>query len=163
MDVALVKYRVAAVQTPNSPQLWNNIGMCFFGKQVCAGLVWGGMLAAATTMHECTRCRTAGLHVKNWHCKMACTLALQLSQHKVVCRFKQLVATVATATAGDRCTLLCACLNSVHACMCGTLPEPLQRYIAAIACLKKALYLGPFEWIISYNLGLVGVGVGVGG
>lgn len=62
MDVALVKYRVAAVQTPNSPQLWNNIGMCFFGK---------------------------------------------------------------------------------------------QRYIAAIACLKKALYLGPFEWVISYNLGLV--------
>lgn len=33
-------------------------------------------------------------------------------------------------------------------------PAP-QRYIAAIACLKKALYLGPFEWIISYNLGLV--------
>ena len=62
MDVALIKYRVAAVLTPNSPQLWNNIGMCFFGK---------------------------------------------------------------------------------------------QRFIAAIACLKKALYLGPFEWIISYNLGLV--------
>ena len=35
MDVALVKYRVAAVQTPNSAQLWNNIGMCFFGKQRC--------------------------------------------------------------------------------------------------------------------------------
>lgn len=34
MDVALIKYRVAAVQTPNSAQLWNNIGMCFFGKQV---------------------------------------------------------------------------------------------------------------------------------
>ena len=56
------QYRVAAVQTPNSAHLWNNIGMCFFGK---------------------------------------------------------------------------------------------QRYIAAIACLKKALYLDPFEWIISYNLGLV--------
>jgi len=67
MDVALVKYRVAAVSTPNSPQLWNNIGMCFFGK---------------------------------------------------------------------------------------------QRYIAAIACLKKALYLGPFEWIISYNLGLVHLNTG---
>ena len=40
MDVALVKYRVAAVQTPNSPQLWNNIGMCFFGKQV--GVAPGG-------------------------------------------------------------------------------------------------------------------------
>ncbi len=30
-----------------------------------------------------------------------------------------------------------------------------QRYVAAIACLKRALYLDPFEWIISYNLGLV--------
>lgn len=67
MDVALVKYRVAAVQTPNSAQLWNNIGMCFFGK---------------------------------------------------------------------------------------------QRYVAAIACLKRALYLDPFEWIISYNLGLVHLNTG---
>lgn len=62
MDVALVKYRIAAVTTPNSAQLWNNIGMCFFGK---------------------------------------------------------------------------------------------LKYVAAIACLKRALYLDPFEWIISYNLGLV--------
>ena len=62
MDKALLKYRVAALKTPNSAQLWNNIGMCFFGK---------------------------------------------------------------------------------------------QRHVAAIACLKKALYLDSFEWIISYNLGLV--------
>eukprot|EP00736_Rhodelphis_marinus_P012995 Rmarinus@m.5854 len=67
MDVALIKYRVAAVQTPNSAQLWNNIGMCFFGK---------------------------------------------------------------------------------------------QRYVAAITCLKKALYLDPFEWIVSYNLGLVHLNTG---
>ena len=67
MDVALIKYRVAAVQTPNNAQLWNNIGMCFFGK---------------------------------------------------------------------------------------------QRYIASIACLKRALYLDPFEWIISYNLGLVHLNTG---
>lgn len=67
MDVALIKYRVAAVRTPNSAQLWNNIGMCFFGK---------------------------------------------------------------------------------------------QRYIASIACLKRALYLDPFEWIISYNLGLVHLNTG---
>jgi len=65
MDVALMKYRIAAVKTPNSAQLWNNIGMCFFGKS----------------------------------------------------------------------------------------PQP--KYIAAVACLKRALYLDPFEWIISYNLGLV--------
>uniref|UniRef100_A0A7S1QZ06 Bardet-Biedl syndrome 4 protein homolog n=1 Tax=Neobodo designis TaxID=312471 RepID=A0A7S1QZ06_NEODS len=61
-DVALSKYRVAAVQTPNSAQLWNNVGMCFFGK---------------------------------------------------------------------------------------------QNYIAAISCLRRALYLAPFEWIIAYNLGIV--------
>jgi len=62
MDVALIKYRIAAVQTPNSAQLWNNIGMCFFGK---------------------------------------------------------------------------------------------GKYVAAVACLKRAVYFTPFEWIISYNLGVV--------
>jgi len=67
MDVALVKYRVAAVQSPNSAQLWNNIGMCFFGK---------------------------------------------------------------------------------------------GRYVASVACLKRALYLDPFEWIVSYNLGLVHLSTG---
>uniref|UniRef100_A0A3B3QM59 BBSome complex member BBS4 n=1 Tax=Paramormyrops kingsleyae TaxID=1676925 RepID=A0A3B3QM59_9TELE len=32
-DVALNKYRVAASAMPESPPLWNNIGMCFFGKK----------------------------------------------------------------------------------------------------------------------------------
>jgi len=32
-DVALVKYRVAALETPESGPLWNNIGMCFYGKK----------------------------------------------------------------------------------------------------------------------------------
>lgn len=32
-DVALTKYRIAATATPESPHLWNNIGMCFFGKK----------------------------------------------------------------------------------------------------------------------------------
>jgi len=32
-DTALLKYRIAAVYVPNSAQVWNNIGMCFFGKQ----------------------------------------------------------------------------------------------------------------------------------
>jgi hypothetical protein len=73
MDVALVKYRVAAVQTPNSAQLWNNIGVCFFGK---------------------------------------------------------------------------------------------GKNVAAVACLKRAVYFTPFEWIISYNLGkawCAGYGVRSGG
>uniref|UniRef100_A0A8C7TBB6 BBSome complex member BBS4 n=1 Tax=Oncorhynchus mykiss TaxID=8022 RepID=A0A8C7TBB6_ONCMY len=32
-DVAMNKYRVAACMVPESPPLWNNIGMCFFGKK----------------------------------------------------------------------------------------------------------------------------------
>ncbi|KAK3748672.1 hypothetical protein RRG08_000904 [Elysia crispata] len=32
-DVAITKYRIAAANTPESPPLWNNIGMCFFGKK----------------------------------------------------------------------------------------------------------------------------------
>lgn len=32
-EVALVKYRTAAKLIPESPQLWNNVGMCFFGKK----------------------------------------------------------------------------------------------------------------------------------
>ena len=41
VDVALSKYRIAVIETPNSAQLWNNIGMCFFGKRktVAAGLL----------------------------------------------------------------------------------------------------------------------------
>ena len=32
-DAALLKYRIAAVYNPDSAELWNNIGMCFYGKQ----------------------------------------------------------------------------------------------------------------------------------
>ncbi|KAG4091986.1 sporangia induced Bardet-Biedl syndrome 4 protein [Neocallimastix lanati (nom. inval.)] len=58
---ALMKYRICSVLNPDSPELWNNIGMCFYGK---------------------------------------------------------------------------------------------NKIIAAISCLKKALYLAPNEWKISFNLGL---------
>ncbi|KAL0235384.1 hypothetical protein GEMRC1_001966 [Eukaryota sp. GEM-RC1] len=66
-DVALTKYRLAVKKIPTSAQLWNNIGMCFFGR---------------------------------------------------------------------------------------------SDYLACIACLKKALYHGPFEWIIPFNLGLVYINTG---
>ena len=32
-DVALTKYKVAACGVTESPPLWNNIAMCFFGKK----------------------------------------------------------------------------------------------------------------------------------
>ena len=61
-DAALLKYRIGSVYNPDSSELWNNIGMCFFGK---------------------------------------------------------------------------------------------AKYVASIACLKRALYLDPFQWIVAFNLGLV--------
>ncbi|KAH0619914.1 hypothetical protein JD844_014339 [Phrynosoma platyrhinos] len=38
-DVALTKYRVVACAVPESPPLWNNIGMCFFGKKKYVAVV----------------------------------------------------------------------------------------------------------------------------
>jgi Bardet-Biedl syndrome 4 protein len=57
-----MKYKLASASNPNSPLIWNNLGLCFFAK---------------------------------------------------------------------------------------------QKFIAAVTCLKRAVYLDPFEWIISYNLGLI--------
>jgi Bardet-Biedl syndrome 4 protein len=34
------------------------------------------------------------------------------------------------------------------------------KYVAAVSCLKRAVYLAPFEWIISYNLGIVHLTIG---
>jgi Bardet-Biedl syndrome 4 protein len=66
-EVALTKYRISALKTPNSAELWNNVGICFFDK---------------------------------------------------------------------------------------------EKYVAAIACLKRAVFLDPFAWLISYNLGLVHLNTG---
>ncbi len=35
-----------------------------------------------------------------------------------------------------------------------------EKYIASISCLKRAMYLDPFAWIIAYNLGLVHLNTG---
>jgi Bardet-Biedl syndrome 4 protein len=43
-DVALTKYRIAAQATPESAPLWNNIGMCFFGKKKHVAVSWLYML-----------------------------------------------------------------------------------------------------------------------
>lgn len=59
---ALISYKLASMSNPNSPLVWNNLGLCFFAR---------------------------------------------------------------------------------------------QKFIAAVTCLKKAVYLDPFEWIIAFNLGLV--------
>lgn len=40
-DAALAKYKVAAQNCMDSPELWNNIGLCFYSKEkiVTVGLI----------------------------------------------------------------------------------------------------------------------------
>ncbi len=61
--------------------------------------------------------------------------------------------------------LCCCTLLLVHVCVGLTAPSSLPPpfctlHAQAIACLKRALYLDPLEWIISYNLGLVHLNTG---
>ena len=48
-DVALSKYKVAACNTPESPQLWNNIGMCYYGKKKYVAV-------SGSVQHACVVC-----------------------------------------------------------------------------------------------------------
>ena len=48
-DVALTKYRIAAAATPESPHLWSNIGMCFFGKKKYVAVSEWCLVALAPT------------------------------------------------------------------------------------------------------------------
>ena len=59
VDVALVKYRVAAQKTPDSPQLWNNVGMCFFGKKRYIANI-------ACLKRRCTWTRSSGSWRTTW-------------------------------------------------------------------------------------------------
>ncbi|XP_078608674.1 BBSome complex member BBS4-like [Branchiostoma floridae x Branchiostoma japonicum] len=40
--------------------------------------------------------------------------------------------------------------NNIAMCFFGK-----KKYVAAISCLKRAVYLAPFDWKVQYNLGLV--------
>lgn len=40
-DAALLKYKTVANADPHSAHLWNNIGMCFFGKQRFIAVYFG--------------------------------------------------------------------------------------------------------------------------
>ena len=53
-DVALSKYRVAAINSPESPQLWNNIAMCFFGKKKYVAVSNVCLSLCNVCMHACT-------------------------------------------------------------------------------------------------------------
>jgi tetratricopeptide (TPR) repeat protein len=116
-DAALVKYRVAAAAEPNCPQLWNNVGMAFFGKQV----TWVAPGSSAVQGRQSSLC---------W---LPCVLA-------AFCQLTQ--------------------IPPPHTHKHTQKPNAPQRYIAAISCLKRALYLAPFEWLTSYNLGLAHLATG---
>lgn len=133
-DGALAKYRAAAAADPHCPQLWNNAGMAFYGKQARAPARGEGQAGAAP--RAAARPGAVG------------GAPLRPPAWQAGAQFRH-------ATAPPRPL---ACLLDrrppPHA------PPPPQRYIAAIACLKKASYLAPFEWLTAYNLGLAHLAAG---
>jgi tetratricopeptide (TPR) repeat protein len=132
-DVALLKYRIAAAVLPASPLLWNNVGMCFFAKQVC------NMERIAAPF-----------------CPVLCPVPVPFcpTLRSLLPRLQNAPWAAAAASCGVHLQGgfdLIALLGLRH-----TPPALfLQRYIAAISCLRRAQYLGPFEWLVAHNLGLV--------
>ena len=127
MDVALVKYRVAAVQTPNSPQLWNNIGHYV----------------------------SAGCFLSFWQC------VVWLS---IMCRdvfFWQAQACGSNILSEEGCIPRWVMLTSVTHCPVAHRAEHLTCNASfAIQQFHNDTNAGPFEWIVSYNLGLLHLATG---
>ena len=122
MDVALVKYRVAAVQTPNSAQLWNNIGMCFFGKQRYVASI------------ACLR---------RWRGPPTQPEDGAPSARRVPPTATSARAHLGAPLRGVRSPPPLAAGRPEDACF-PPLPTP--------RCLKRALYLDPFEWTIWWKV-----------
>ena len=115
VDAALVKYRIAAVQTPTSPQLWNNIGAAMLYLMLAQSGLW--------TIWSCV----AGM----------CFFGKQKHVAAISClkRASYLGMSIALLNAAD-------------------LNRP------TFACITLEPTAGPFEWIVSYNLGLLHLAAG---
>lgn len=132
MDVALVKYHVAAVQTPNSPQLWNNIGHHALSMRMAEALA--GHVVPAFALLNC------------------------LVVHAGMCFFgkQKYVAAISCLKKASYLGGWCSCSAQRPAtCSDKFTDSPRSRRID-----KPGLSSGPFEWIVSYNLGLLHLATG---
>ncbi|MGH0115363.1 UNVERIFIED_CONTAM: hypothetical protein FKN15_006791 [Acipenser sinensis] len=135
-DVAMNKYRVAACAIPESPPLWNNIGMCFFGKKKYVAL---------------------GVYQKAFE-HLGNALTYDPNNYKAILAAGSMMQTHGDFDVAMNKYRVAACAipespplwNNIGMCFFGK-----KKYVAAISCLKRANYLSPFDWKVLYNLGLV--------
>lgn len=136
-DVAMNKYRVAACVVPESPPLWNNIGMCFFGKKKYVAvsntalfLKWK-LYCCAIIFSLLPYCFLAPLSLMNFINKFSsCWVGPCFSMESYIIKFS-------TSRRSQPLT------------------PPSSLIPQAFSCLKRAHYLSPFDWKVLYNLGLV--------
>jgi Bardet-Biedl syndrome 4 protein len=50
-EVALIKYKIASFSNPNSPMIWNNLGLCFFAKQKYMAVIFR-LIKAITSLKK---------------------------------------------------------------------------------------------------------------
>ncbi|XP_077292888.1 Bardet-Biedl syndrome 4 [Arctopsyche grandis] len=125
-DVALSRYKIAAQQTPDCAALWNNIGMCFFGKQK--------LVAAISCLKRATALSPSSTKVLH-------NLGLvHLVSHQYASAFQ----------------FLCAALNLKSDCgatfmlMAVTLSH-LEDYANSVKAFEKSIALAPDDITIRLN------------
>nr|CAD2167588.1 unnamed protein product [Meloidogyne enterolobii] len=128
-DVALSKYKIVAADFDHSCAIWNNIGMCFFGKSK--------LIAALSCLHRA-----------NYLCPLDWKVLINMAL--VYCALRQFASAYHFAAAAYA-------VNSNNAsilCVMSLILTELQDFRNAHAAYKKAIKLEPKLWIARYNLAI---------
>ncbi|KAF7634191.1 hypothetical protein Mgra_00006369 [Meloidogyne graminicola] len=128
-DVALSKYKIIVSDFDHSCALWNNIGMCFYGKSK--------LIAALSCLHRA-----------NYLCPLEWKVLINMSI--VYCALRQFASAYHFASAAYA-------INQKNAnllCIMSLILTELQDFRNAHAAYKKAIKLNPKLWIAKYNLAI---------
>ncbi|KAI3418848.1 Bardet-Biedl syndrome 4 protein [Globodera pallida] len=128
-DVSLTKYRAATSEFDHSCALWNNIGMCFFGK--------GKLLAALVCLNKA-----------NYLCPLDWKILINLAL--IYCALQQFASAYHFASAAFAITPQ----NPMVLCTMAVILTGLGDLRNAKAAYKRALKLEPSLWVIRFNLAI---------
>ncbi|KAL3116707.1 hypothetical protein niasHT_000785 [Heterodera trifolii] len=128
-DVALTKYKAATSEFDHSCALWNNIGMCFFGK--------GKLLASLVCLNKA-----------NYLCPLDWKVLLNLSL--VYCTLHQFASAYHFVSAAFAITPQ----NPLVLCTMAVILTGLADFRNAKSAYKRALKLGPSLWAVRFNLAI---------
>ncbi|MES1909421.1 MAG: hypothetical protein MHM6MM_002159 [Cercozoa sp. M6MM] len=140
-DVALVKYRVAAQKLPHSPQVWNNVAMCFYGKRQWIAAISCLKRARYLDPLEWIIAYNLGLcHLRTQQFASACHFFTAVSNLKPTFPLGLMYLGVALAELGDVRNALSAFTRAIK---CDEeKKQPLVHLNFALAMLKAVAFLG---------------------